>query len=222
VPDRDSTAQGAPGFAVTIERLAAARALFEADFEWQAMEQLFDELRTAYPSNQDLKAVLLKASVVNALYATNVFAIRAMARHVCAVFSAVPDATDAALVLRIAELTTGGKTRRCVSFASKYAHFFVDPDRFLIMDYYAGQALAAHLGARRVDQADWRPDYPSFVQRVGTLRHRDRITVSNRELDHYLWLYGCWRDYLAYRLPNRDLVVTFQRADAWLRPVFGE
>ena len=105
--------------------------------------------------------------------------------------------------------------------ASKYAHFFVDPGRFYILDYNAGQALAVHLGARRVDPADW-PDYPAFVQRVETLRRRDRITVSNRELDHYLWLYGCWRDYLANRLVSPELGETFKRADAELRLAFGE
>jgi len=148
--------------------------------------------------------VLLKASVVNALYTTNVFAIRATARHICDLFSVESELSDLQLVPRIAELAVGGKVRRCVSFASKYAHFFVDPDRFYIMDYNAGQALAAHLGARRVDPADWTPDYPAFVQRVEALRRRDWITVSNRELDRYLWLYGCcattW-----HRLVSREM-----------------
>jgi predicted transcriptional regulator YheO len=93
---------------VTQDRLAAAQKLYRADAEWQAMEQAFDELRIAYPSNQDLKAVLLKASVVNALYATNVFAIRAMARHICDVFSTGSDVPDVQLVPRIAELAVGG------------------------------------------------------------------------------------------------------------------
>lgn len=210
------------GLVLTTERLAAARKLFEADAEWQAMEQLFDELRAAYPSNRDLKAVLLKASVINALYTTNVWAIRAMARHICEVFSGEASRPDAELVARIAELAVGGKVRRFVSFASKYAHFFVDPDRFYILDYYAGQALATHLGGRRVDPADWTPDYPTFVQRVETLRRRDGITVSNRELDHYLWLYGCWRDHLQGRLQSRDLSETFKQANAELRLAFGE
>jgi len=217
-----ATVPGAHGLVLTTERLAAARRLFEADAEWQAMEQLFDELRTAYPSNRDLKAVLLKASVINALYATNVWAIRAMARHICDVFSGDAGDPDAGLVGRIAELAVGGRVRHFVSFASKYAHFFVDPGRFLILDYYAGQAVAVHLGARRVDPADWTPDYPTFVQRVETLRRRDGITVSNRELDHYLWLYGCWRDHLQGRLQSRDLADTFRRADAELRFAFGE
>ncbi len=109
-----------------------------------------------------------------------------------------------------------------MSLASKYAHFFVDPDRFYIMDYYAGQALAVHLGGRRVDSADWTPDYSKFVERVETLRRRDNVTVSNRELDHYLWLYGCWLEYLANRLSSRDLGETFRQAEAELRQVFGE
>jgi hypothetical protein len=223
MPDKNSaTAHSGEGVTVTGERLAAAHRLYEADAEWQAMEQVFDELREGFPSNRELKAVLLKASVVNALYATNVFAIRAMARHICEVFSTESDPPDLRLVPRIAELSVGGKVRRHLSFASKYAHFFVDPDRFYILDYYAGQALAAHLGPRRVDAAYWTPDYPTFVQRVETLRRRDGITVSNRELDHYLWLYGCWRDHLRGRLASRELGETFKRADAELRAAFGE
>ena len=144
-----------------------------------------------------------------------------MARHICDLFSVESELSDPQLVPRIAELAVGGKVRRCVSFA-KYVHFFVDPDCFYIMDYNAGQALAAHLGARRVDPADWTPDYPAFVQRVETLRRRDGITVSNRELDRYLWLYGCWRDYLANRLVSREMGETFKRAEAELRISFGE
>ena len=73
-----------------------------------------------------------------------------------------------------------------------------------------------------MDLADWTPDYPAFVERIVALRRRDQITVSNRELDHYLWLYSCWREYLANRLVSRDLGETFKQVDAELRLAFGE
>lgn len=182
------------------------------------MEQGLDELRLSFPSNCDLKSVLLKASTVNALYATNVYAIRAIARHICEVFFAEKGPSDLGLVSRIAVLkVSSGKERRCVVFASKYAHFFVDPDRFCILDYYAGQALAAHLGAA----PDWARDYPAFARDVERLRQRDRITVSNRELDHYLWLYGRWRDYVRGQLTRQQMGTVFERNEAEVEAAFG-
>jgi hypothetical protein len=222
MPGKRNVADLSPeGIPVTPKRLAAAHRLFQAGPEWQAVEDCLDELRLGYPSNTDLRSVLLKASAVNGLYATNVYGIRAMANHVCAVFSSESDASDLELVSRIAELEVGGRPRQFVSFASKYAHYFVDPERFCMLDYYAGQALVVHLGRRRLDQADWTADYPAFVLGVEDLRERDGISASNRELDRYLWLYGCWREHLQGRLTGQELEATFQRHHALLQRAFG-
>ena len=78
--------------------------------------------------------MLLKASVLNQLYATNVFAIFDMAGHICEVIGAYQGPAGPPLVEKIALMRFGDKERRFVSFASKYAHFFIDPSTFPIVD----------------------------------------------------------------------------------------
>jgi len=41
----------------------------------------------------------------------------------------------------------GRSTKRHHSFVSKFAHFFIDPERFPIMDSYPVSLLKVHLGA---------------------------------------------------------------------------
>jgi hypothetical protein len=211
----------ASGIVVTREKLAAAGALYARLEGWQTMAALLDELRSAYPSNRDLKAVLLKASVLNQLYATNVFAIYDMARHICEVISTCPALSDRSLVQRIAEVEFGGKARRFVSFASKYAHFFIDPSVFPIVDYYAGWALAIHLGEPKSRADEWRQEYMLFCNQVDRLRERDGITVSPRELDQYLWLYGCWMGYCAEGLRSKELKELFGQPIPEILLAFG-
>lgn len=185
------------------------------------MAELLDGLRAAYPSNKDFKAILLKSSVLNQLYATNVYAIYDMAKHICEVIQTHMGIPDRLLVQRIAEVEFRGKPRRFVSFASKYAHFFIAPERFAIADRYAGWALAAHLGEPKARSGEWIRDYRIFSEQIDRLRARDGITASPRELDYYLWLYGCWMDYRVGRLKSKELNELFSRPIPDLQVAFG-
>lgn len=211
-----------PGMAVTPERLAAAGSLYARLEGWQAMVAVLDELHETHPSNEEFKSVLLKACVLNQLYATNVFAIFDMAAHICEVVGAHPDLPGRSLVPKIAHMKFGEKERRFVSFASKYAHFFIDPSVFPIVDYYASWALATLLGETSSRAEVWRRDYLLFCGQVDLLKERDEITVSLRELDQYLWLYGCWMDYGAGRLRSKELNWLFDQPIPDIQLAFGE
>jgi hypothetical protein len=206
---------------VTERKLASAASLYNSVEGLRTSVELLDGLCSAYPSNQDFKAVLLKASVLNQLYFTNVYAIHDMAGHICEVIQTHRDIPDRLLVERIAKVKFGGKPRRLISFASKYAHFFIAPARFAIVDYYAGQALAVHLGEPKTRSEEWRQDYTVFSEQIDRLRARDGITASLRELDQYLWLYGCWMDYRAGRLKRKDLDELFSQPIPDLQVAFG-
>jgi hypothetical protein len=219
-----TSAQNRPqpaGIVITPEKLAAVSALYARLEGWQIMASLLDDLRGTYPSNRDLKPVLLKASVLNQLYATNVFAIYDMARHICEVVSTHSDLHDRSLVQRIAKVEFGGNARRFISFASKYAHFFIDPSIFPIVDSYAGWALAVHLGEPKTRSEAWRQDYGVFCDRVDRLKERDGISTSLRELDRYLWLYGCWMGYGTGQLRSKELNALFSQPIAELQVAFG-
>lgn len=89
---------------------------------------------------------LVKVAVVNALYFTNVFALVRVADHFAGVL-ARHDLANAGpeLVEELARVPQGGsesRPKQRLSLAAKFAHFFVDEDRFPIYDKYAVRMVA--------------------------------------------------------------------------------
>ena len=138
--------------------------------------------------------MLLKIAALNSLYAANVFATHAMARHIVCVFKHTPGDPGPETVEDIARPKDPLFNRRqFLSFASKYCHFFVNPDRFAICDSRALDALRSHLGSGCPKAAkDGSIVYHDFLDAVNQLRERNRLSCSYVELDRYLWLRGCW------------------------------
>lgn len=125
--------------------------LHEAMGQWRIADQALNELATRFPG-WGPSDTLLKVVAINGLYGTNVWAFSWMAEHVQAVMAEADlQNADTGLVERIAALPedNGGEVRRRhVSFASKVARFYLDPDRFPIYDSYATEMLWHHLGRR--------------------------------------------------------------------------
>jgi uncharacterized protein YifE (UPF0438 family) len=101
----------------------------------------------------------------------------------------------AELVESLATITqTNGKVRRHHSFASKFAHFLINEDRFPIMDKYANRMVKRHIGPKNF-VTDPKKSYVAFCANHRLLKEQLSFQVSNRDLDHYLWIAGL---YLAY------------------------
>ena len=120
------------------------------------------------------------------------------------------------MVERLADLpaTEGQKRqRRHYSFASKFAHFFLDEERFPIMDSYALAMLKHHLGRRQYsDDATHR--YGAFVHNFQQLKRLSGFTGSNRQLDRYLWLAG---EYAAWK-KKRKVAINVEVAALFAHP----
>lgn len=175
---------------VTKAQIEAAKRLHDRLDGWVLTDQVFAEVRRAYPSNTDPKSALLKATLIDRLYATNVFAINAAVRHIVETFVNRPPNTDGReLVSRLARFPVGGRTH--TSFASKYAHFFFD-DSLPILDTYAARMLAIHLVVPQTHIRRWTADYGLYCKNIDELLALSEVTPTARELDHYLWLAGLW------------------------------
>ncbi len=145
------------------------------------------------PSHKDVQQVLLKVSVLNDFYSTNIYNTAAMAEHIVRLDVADRIASgDASVVSGIASIAIAGKPRTFYSFASKYCSHH-QPDHFPIFDSYV-EAMLKHF--RGVDQfasfkdKDLR-DYGTFVGIIEAFRQYyalDHFTL--REIDVYLWLAG--------------------------------
>lgn len=178
---------------LTEEQIAAAGALHSTLAQWPVTDSALSRLREGMPGFGPEES-LLKVAAVNALYGTNVFALGRAATHVRAVLGSVDIANAGPeLVESLANIptTSQARPRRYVSFASKFAHFFIDAERFPIYDSYAERMLVFHLGPS-AKREPARP-YEAFVANLAQLKREYGLRCSYRELDRYLWVGGQYR-----------------------------
>jgi hypothetical protein len=166
----------------------------------------------------DEEACLLKAVAVNTLYATQVLAITRMARYIESVLvNTELKVAGPELVERIASLPSDrpGKSRRHISFAAKFCHFYVDEDRFPIYDEAARNVIELHLGKKEyVINTD--SPYLAFCENLKRLREGAKLQIQARELDRYLWITGMYMRWLKERhiknpRVNADLLRVFRQ-----------
>ncbi len=177
---------------ITQAQIDAANRLRGLLVGWAATEEAFDRLREQHPGF-DLPSCLLKAAAINDLYSTRVYAVWRMAKHITEVAGELPDDPVEAVQVIGRLPDGGGGTRR--SFASKFGHFFIDPNRFPIFDSYCERMVALHLGTEELVRDGTNP-YRAFKANIDRLRELSGIDATYRELDRYLWLTGQYREWL--------------------------
>jgi hypothetical protein len=173
-------------------QVALATQLHERLDQWRLTDEALRRLRERLPEN-DVPSTLVKVAALNQLYGTNLYAISNMAKHIVSILGEPKIPDD--LVERIARLPPreGTKQRNHLSFASKFAHFFVD-ETFPIFDSYAEKVLWSHVRRPhgRRDYGTYRAAHRALVQHVGE-------GCTSRKLDRYLWLSGLYRAWKADR-----------------------
>ena len=146
-----------------------------------------------FPDNRSYESVLLKSTIINALYSTQIRAIVLVAEHILAldidedIRHGEPDVVD-----RIARVTISGKQRNNYSFATKYCSFH-NPSAYPIYDSFVDGLLASYQKQddfSRFNSAELK-NYQRFKQVLNDFREFYGLTdVSFKELDIFLWLYG--------------------------------
>ena len=209
---------------LTLAQIDAGCRLHDQLDQWQGADRALRALRQRFPEFS-ADATLLKAVVINSLYGTNVYAIVIVAEH-CArcIEDSDLERVGPEFVEQLAKAPGG---RRFVSFASKFAHFFVDETRFPIKDTVAEKVVERHLG-RKNCRRDGAHPYLSFVENLGKLRQSIKLSGPNRELDPYLWIagqYAKWKARGQTAKINRESARLFEspsaRAAADLRILAG-
>ena len=150
----------------------------------------------------DAEATLLKVVAVNQLYGTNVYAVIRMSQHIAEVMPEANNIEDADLVEKLASLTG----RKHLSFASKFAHFFIDMERFPIYDSFAVKMVAYHLGKQGQFTSTAHP-YQAFLENINRLKERAHLSCTSKELDRYLWLAGLYQAWLRSSAPQINVEV---------------
>ena len=155
----------------------------------KAVNRVFDD----YRSNKELENVLIKCSVLNDFYSTNIFKIYAVAKHILKLnIDARLSKKDPTLVNDIAQNNIAGKDKNFYSFASKYCSHH-NQDDYPIYDYYVEKVL---LYFRNVDVfAEFKNEelknYPKFKNILVQFKEFYKLDgYSLKDLDKFLWQFG--------------------------------
>ncbi len=145
------------------------------------------------PENKTIADILLKVSVLNDFYSTNIFDTTSVAKHIlsCQIDSDL-ELGSIGLVDKIAPVTIRGKTRRFYSFATKYCSHH-KPEKYPIYDSYVEKMLMYF--KRRDKFSDFiKADlkrYEAFLQVIEDFKNYYSLKgVSLRQIDIYLWIAG--------------------------------
>ncbi len=193
---------------VSLAQVDAANRLHEQLLQWQITDRTLDALHVRFP-DFGIEATLLKVTAVNQLYGTNLYAVVRMARHIESIMREGVMVDDVDLVEQFASLP-GWKH---ISFASKFAHFFIDKERFPIYDSFAEDMVKFHL-SRQIWILDKEHPYRAFVHNLIQLKEEVGFhgSCTYESLDRYLWLTGLYKAYKTKANPqiNREVEELFQ------------
>lgn len=171
---------------------------FETDERYYFGDQAIIKLFAKFPHNNKIEDVLLKISVINDLYSTNIFSTFKMAKHILSLnidkelLSANSD-----IISRIA---TGhgiprqkdDGDRNFYSFATKYCSWH-NPDQYPIYDNYVHRILWDY--QQKDKFSDFKrsdiKDFPIFKRIMIDFKSAYRLNEHNlKSIDKFLWIYG--------------------------------
>lgn len=179
-----------------ITEINLAKEKFISNHKTQLPAVAIKKLFTKFPLNNKAEDVLLKATVINSLYSTNIYDIIRVAENI------VIKNIDGLILqkdLSVIDLIAfghgiknkKGTERRFYSFATKYCHFH-NGNEYPIYDSYVELALASFKKEGKISfKTDDLRSYDRFKAVIIQFRDNyDLNQFSIEEIDHYLWLKG--------------------------------
>lgn len=170
--------------------LAQWEGLEDYRLQENAFNRLFFELS---PENKDISDILLKVSVLNDFYSTNIFKVFPVAKHILSLqIDNRLKYGDVTLVDDIKRVEISGKTRNFYSFATKYCSHHKPLD-YPIYDSYVDEVLRYY---RKEDSfATFKNDdlkeytrFKSILEEFRDFYQLDKYSL--KELDKYVWQLG--------------------------------
>ncbi|QRN86812.1 hypothetical protein JR334_00630 [Clostridia bacterium] len=170
--------------------LAQWDALEDYHLQEDALNRLFFNL---CPDNKNISDILLKVSVLNDFYSTNIFKVFPVAKRILSL--GIDDRLqqgDGTLVDDIKEVVISGKTLNFYSFATKYCSHHKPLD-YPIYDSYVDEVLRYYrkkdgFATFRNDELKNYTRFKSILESFRKFYHLDRYNL--KELDKYIWQLG--------------------------------
>ena len=164
-------------------------------------EILEDFFRNIYPKNTNLKDILVKVTLLNSFYSTNIYDLFSLAEHIkeLKIDKSLND-SDKKLVEEITKITIGGKKKTFYSFATKYCSHH-NPNEFPIYDSYVDEVLWYFIKEEKEKnkgkEGFWNykrcdlKNYETFKDILRSFKEYYKIDeYSFKQIDQYLWLLG--------------------------------
>ena len=171
---------------------------FNNDERYYPADQAITKLFQTFPANVHLEDILLKISVLNDLYSTNILGTFAMARHIQKLeIDKALKIGDPYLVNRIAlghniRSSKTTKEMNFYSFATKYCNWH-NLEQYAIFDSFVEKILMAYKkqdNFSKFSRAELR-DFPTFRRVIRDFIHFYGLDGHNlKEIDKFLWIYG--------------------------------
>jgi hypothetical protein len=171
---------------------------FNKDERYYLADQAIINLFQKFPENKKLEDILLKISVINDLYSTNIFGTFILAKHIqkLQIDNAII-ASDPAIVNQIAighgiPKPNGNGDRNFYSFATKYCNWH-NKDAYPIYDRFVHKILIAFRDKdcfSGFEEKDLKK-FQRFKQIIADFKINYALSRHNlKEIDKFLWLYG--------------------------------
>ena len=155
-----------------------------------ALDKLFFGV---FKTNDTIENILIKCSVLNDFYSTNIFKVYPIAKHILGLnIDDRLNKHDPTLVNDIANVTISGKSKYFYSFASKYCSHH-DPLNYPIYDSYVEKVLKYFKKKDKLIKFnnDDLKHYELFKQILLDFQKAYNIEEYNlKDLDRYLWKLG--------------------------------
>ena len=172
--------------------------LFNEDERYYPADQAIINLFKAFPENKKLEDILLKISVINDLYSTNIFGTFKMAKHILQLDIDKKLKKGSSEAVGMISKGHGIKTsknnteRKFYSFATKYCNWH-NRESYAIYDQYVEKILIAYQkkdGFSSFKKDDLK-DFKKFKMVIGDfISFYDLTEYDLKEIDKFLWIYG--------------------------------
>lgn len=171
---------------------------FNKDERYKPADGAILKLFKAFPENDNIEDILLKISVINDMYSTNILGTFRMARHILEqdVDNGLKNG-DPEVVHRIAK-GHGIRTKKnntelnFYSFATKYCNWH-NQDRYAIYDSFVEKVILAYQREDKFSNfkiSDLK-DFKKFLKVISDFSDYYGLTRHNlKEIDKFLWIYG--------------------------------
>lgn len=172
------------------------------DKEYGQTDEVLNWLfRQKFPKNADLEQISVKTSVLNALYGTNIYDVKRMAKHIAKM--KIDKKLGAGEISLVEDIRSGHGIRKkkmthdlnFYVFATKYASFH-QPSRFPMIDSFVKRLLVnlekSLIPGMKLNH-DSLKDYGFFKEAIDSLVANLGIEIEGfnyKKVDQGLWLYG--------------------------------